>query len=507
MTKIQILIVLKQPTLENALIDVGIAVSREQAVQMAQGIIAQRKTTPIKFLDDISNDILTPSQKEMLRTVSMVGSEETSMFHRSIARQINDRVLTLAREQKLETTAALVMQQVELLMQEQYVRPDQIDPLLEEFQKTKNQITNRNERNMLQQQYDYFALKAVFQKKQQSLSSQAEVDARQEAQNAVQDALSKIDTKSPYYVDAQLIKAQMMAQLGETKKADDIYQSIINKYPDFSAEATTKRLQLSTKQGESIDFLTQARPESFADQQQAIAILESVRDSIKNKGLSQKPAYLSDMMHELLTWYTTAQKSGLSDQMISEVLQTISQLNEYVAQLVSQNISNPDMAHDVMLWSSMQDTIISALTRLQSGITGTELAVIAPVVLDAELVNANGDYIGFVPAVAMLGDNLDLLAVDESGLLNDQLQQYKMQQLADFIALFAPDAQVSMVGDKIMLTGLSVQQVSIFTEMFTNGTTTALDQMVQSLSGQLEEWFTLLLQTINLLLISPNNGT
>ncbi len=478
-----------QAKLEAALIDAGIAVSRVQAVEMAQAIITQRNTTPVKFLDDISNDILTSQQKEMLRNANIAGSEEIARFHRSTAQEINNRVLILAREQKLDTTAALVMQQIDVLMHDQYVRPDQMDPLLEEFKKTVDNISNAKERTALQQKYDYYSLKTTYQKNQQNLSSQAEVDARKEAQQAVQDALNNIGTKSPYYVDAQFIKAQMLEQVGDITQADKLYQSIMKKYPERAAEASSKQLALSTKQGDSIEFLTQTRPETLSDQQQAIEVLGKLRDSIQNGSLSQKPSYLNDVMQELLNWHTAVQQNGLSDQMMSEILQTISSLNQYVASLVSQNISNPDRAHDVTLWTAMQDTIISALTRLQSGMAGTELAAIAPIILNPELVNADAEYVGFVPVVAMLGDNIDLFAVDESGILNDQLQQYKMQQLADFIALFAPDAQVSMVGDKIMVAGLSAQQLSVFNDMFTDAKTLALNQMTPVLIDSLQEWF------------------
>ncbi|MCD6459336.1 hypothetical protein J7L67_01555 [bacterium] len=469
---------LTKDELVDALISARVVNSRQDALDKADAVIKQRAQAPIDSIDDIFVEGWGVVELERLRNANIAGAKESSDYYKSSAMQINERALALAKEADDKyLITVLSMRQAEYLFDQSYVQPDKIQELLDGLKDRISVLKDKDLRNELQAKYDFFNLKVLVEQKK---NSKEESD-----KSELIKAFDKFKKSNPYYVDVLMMKAQFMEQLDDIEAADAIYSQIIKSFPEHADAAELKRLELALKQSDNIDFMTQSRPISPEDEQQAVFVLKRLQDAVKNKSISDNPQFIENIFSELLSWQLSAEENSLSDEFVSEVLQTIALLNVFVSDLIAQNISDQHKASSVNTLMQLQDQVNSTLFDFHSVSGNSLLEGIVEIALDVSWVDMEGKIKAQAPVVAIVRDNMDMDQIDHSGFLGNELNKLKMDSLIQFVQLINPAAKVSLIGDHIVVTGLTDLQLALFNNMFTYGQEKALEMMETSIARRI----------------------
>ncbi len=470
---------LDKDALASQLLKSGVAVSLEQGLKLADSIIAKREATPIRNISGL--DLLSPQQAELLRANNIVGSQETAAYYNETARTLISMAINIAKENNASDISELLVKQVDYLIGQRSMDTKKIDSILKEANDKLSLIDDRDKKSKLSDQIDYLNFK--------NLISQNKNTKPEDAQKAIDEFVAGINETNRFYPEILMQQAEFFINAGNFQTADSIFKNIIEQYPDKAGEIENKKIQVALNKGTSIDFMVVNRPETVQNEQKAKDLLGIIQQAIASNMIAESPDYIASMLNELILWNKLSTEKGLSAGLKYDVLKTIGSISANVGQFIVANLSNPQKAEAINAYLQIQDQIINPMINLQSYSEGSPAKAVERLMTDKVWVDADGKVMDQNPTLAVIRDNMDMNKIDPSGYLGEELQKYKIGKLNDFISVFAPDAKIEIVGDHILVTGLTALQVRYFNSLFTSGFTTSIENLKSALKLEAESMF------------------
>lgn len=461
---------LSEDELKTVLINAGVARSSEQAQQLAQNIAQQTATNAVLLIDDLTD--LTAFQKHQLRIFGLGGAEEVSSYYARSGADLSKIALSIAQELKSSEVPELILVQISEMFNQESPDFKQITSLIEQAREALNLQPDKQIRQTLQNEIHFFTFKQVVAENADKTDG--------ETLKAIQKAFSDVSQQSSSYPVAALMYTDILIAQNDFSAAQKLLSQISKKFPEYQGEISTKQISIQMTQG-SMPSIFESIELSKDNELAAIKALQALQGTLSSQQTLTESGYMSDVLDNLLQWYTQGRSNGLSDSFALEVVQTIARLSDVISSAIVANLTNTELRAEVDRLITLQNQILDTLLTVQdaSGITPLSSAQEFVAVVEQQKANLN-----IMPAVTVLRDNLDLRHTDETGFLFTEIQTNKTAQLNAFIQVFAPNAKVFTIGDQTIVIGLSTLHINLFTNLFLNG---YQDSSISTLAEQIAQ--------------------